>query len=203
MGLEVVVFHSALGLRPAIQNFADRLSDAGHVVHTPDVFDGEVFDDLEDGMRKRDAIGIPALIARAQAAVAEFPSRLLFIGFSMGTGAAEFLAATRPGAQGVILMHGALAPAQIGVDRWPVPVQLHYARNDPLVDVEQVQALEASARRADVPAEVYMYDHVGHLFEDPGLAGYEPLAAQVMLDRVLAFLDRIDVTNSAPDQWPG
>jgi dienelactone hydrolase len=196
MSMEVVVFHSALGLRLAIQDFADRLSKAGHVVHTPDLFDGEVFDDLEDGMRKRDAIGVPALMARAQAAVAELPSRLVFIGFSMGTGAAEFLAATRPGSQGAILMHGALAPTQIGVDRWPVPVQMHYAHNDPLVDVEQIQALEASARLAGVPAEVYTYDNVGHLFEDPALAGHDPSAAEVMFDRVLAFLARIDGTRA-------
>ena len=201
MSLEVIVFHSALGLRPATQDFADRLSRAGHVVHTPDLFDGEVFDDLEDGMRKRDAMGVPELMRRAQAAVAELPARLVFIGFSMGTGAAEFLAATRAGSQGAILMHGALTPTQFGVDRWPVPVQVHYARNDPLVDVDQVQALEDSARLADVPAEVYPYDHVGHLFEDPGLAGYEPSAAQLMRDRVLAFLGRIDGTR--PGQHRG
>lgn len=193
MGQEVVAFHSVLGLRPAVRDFADRLREAGHVVHTPDAFDGETFDDLEEGVRRRDALGVPELIARAQSAVADLPAGLVFAGFSMGTGAAEFLAATRPGAHGLILMHGALAPAGIGVAGWPpVPVQMHYARGDPLVDAEQVQALEAAARTAGVPAEVHAYDHGGHLFEDPGAAGYDPSSARVMLDRVLAFLARID-----------
>jgi dienelactone hydrolase len=193
MGQEVVLFHSALGLRPAVRKFADRLRGAGHNVHTPDSFDGEVFEDLEDGIRKRDALGIPELIGRAQAAVADLPSQIVFAGFSMGTGAAEFLAATRPGARAAILMHGALAPAEIGIEAWPqVPVQVHYARNDELVDVDQVRALEAAALAADVSVEVYVYDRVSHLFEDSDSADHDPGAAQLMMERVLHFLGRLD-----------
>jgi dienelactone hydrolase len=49
---EVVLFHSVLGLGPGVKYAADRLRAAGHTVHAPDYFDGEVFDDLEEGMRK-------------------------------------------------------------------------------------------------------------------------------------------------------
>ena len=171
----MVLFHSAPGLRPAVREFADRLRADGHTVHTPDSFDGEVFENLEDGMSKRDAIGIPELMARAQAAVAGLPSQIVFAGFSMGTGAAEFLAGTRPGARGAILIHGALAPAGIGLEPWPkVPVQVHYAQGDPLIDVDQVRALEAAARASGASAEVHVYDRVGHLFEDAGSPGHEP-----------------------------
>jgi dienelactone hydrolase len=191
MGQEVVLFHSALGLRPAIHEFADGLREAGHTVHTPDSFEGEVFEDLDEGMKKRDALGIPELIGRAQAAVADLPSRLVFAGFSMGTGAAEFLAATRPGAKAAILMHGALAPAGVGLQVWPqVPVQVHYARDDELVEVDQVRALEAAARAADVSVKVHVYNGVGHLFEDSGSADHDPAAAQLMMERVLGFLVR-------------
>jgi dienelactone hydrolase len=193
MGQEVVLFHSALGLRPAVREFADRLRAAGHTVHTPDSFDGELFENLEDGMSRRDALGIPELIARAQAAVAGLPSQLVFAGFSMGTGAAEFLAGNRPGARGAILIHGALAPAGVGLEAWPkVPVQVHYAQDDPLVDVDQVRTLQAAARASGVSAEVHVYDRVGHLFEDAGTAGYDPGAAQLMLERVLAFLGKLE-----------
>ena len=193
MSQEVVLFHSALGLRPAVRDFADRLRDAGHTVHTPDSFDGEVFDDLEAGTRKRDALGIPELMARAQAAVAELPDQIVLAGFSMGTGAAEYLAATRPGTRGAILMHGALAPATIGLEAWPkVPIQMHYAREDPLVDVDQVGALATAARASGVPVEVHVYAGVGHLFEDAASAHHDPAATRLMLERVLAFLDSLD-----------
>ena len=43
---EIVLFHSALGLRPGVTAAADRLRAAGQTVHTPDYYDGEVFDDL-------------------------------------------------------------------------------------------------------------------------------------------------------------
>jgi dienelactone hydrolase len=193
MSQEVVLFHSALGLRPAVGEFADRLRNAGHTVHTPDSFDGEIFEDLEKGTRKRDALGVPELMVRAQAAVAGLPAQIVLAGFSMGTGAAEYLAATRPGTRAAILMHGALAPAAIGLETWPrVPIQVHYARQDPLVEVDQVRALEAAARASGVPVEVHIYDDVGHLFEDAGSADHDPAATQLMLKRVLAFLDSLD-----------
>lgn len=109
MGQQVVVFHSALALRPAVTAFAERLRDAGHTVHVPDSFDGEAFDNLQKEIAKRDALGVPKLSGRAQAAVADLPSRTVYAGFSMGTGAAELLAATRPGARVAVLVHGALA----------------------------------------------------------------------------------------------
>jgi hypothetical protein len=37
--------------------------------------------------------------------------------------------------------------------------------------------------------EVRVYDRVGHLFEDAGVAAHDPAAAELMLERVLAFLD--------------
>ena len=53
---EVVLFHSVLGLRPGVIAAAERLRAAGHTVHTPDLYDGEVFDDLADGSRKEDTL---------------------------------------------------------------------------------------------------------------------------------------------------
>ena len=189
MGQEVVLFHSALGLRPAVSQLAARLRAAGHQVHTPDLFDGEVFDRLEDGVKKRDAVGIPALIGRAQQAVAGLPAELVYAGFSMGTAPAELLAATRPGARGAILMHGALAPAAIELPAWPrVPVQVHYSGHDPWVDAADVNALAAAARAAGVPTEVHVYERGGHLFADPGLADFDPESARLMEERVLGFL---------------
>jgi dienelactone hydrolase len=37
---EVVLFHHAQGLTPGVAAFADGLRSAGHIVHTPDLFDG-------------------------------------------------------------------------------------------------------------------------------------------------------------------
>jgi dienelactone hydrolase len=193
MAEEIVLFHSALGLRPAVHAFADRLREAGHTVHTPDSYDGEVFDKLDDGIVKRDSLGMPELIRRAQAAVANLPPNIVYAGFSLGAAPAEMLAATRPGARAAILMHGALGLADIGVDSWPpVPVQVHYARNDPWADVDEAQELEAAARKAGVAAEVHVYEGDGHLFQDAGTEYHDADAAQLMTERVVAFLAELD-----------
>ncbi|MEZ5776444.1 MAG: hypothetical protein R3D33_17580 [Hyphomicrobiaceae bacterium] len=38
----IVLFHSALGLRPAVHDFADAIRAAGHTVHVPDYYDGRI-----------------------------------------------------------------------------------------------------------------------------------------------------------------
>ena len=42
---EVLLLHHAQGLTPGVKRFADELRSAGHTVHTPDYYDGKVFDD--------------------------------------------------------------------------------------------------------------------------------------------------------------
>jgi dienelactone hydrolase len=190
MGHEIVLFHSALGRRPAVLDWADRLRGLGHTVHTPDLFDGEVFDALEDGIRKRDSVGIPGLVQRAHAAVAGLPERLVYAGFSLGAAPAELLAGTRPGARAAILMHAALPPAAAGIAAWPrgVRVQVHYAEKDPWVEDGEVRALEAAVRASDTPIDVHVYRGDGHLFADPGAPEYDADHARLMFDRVAAFL---------------
>jgi len=200
---EVVLFHSVLGLRPGVIAAADRLRAAGHAVHAPDLDDGEVLDDLDDGMHKEDALGYQEIARRAREAVAGLPEGLVLAGFSLGAVHAEVLAASRPGALGAMLMHGAV-PVEVlkeyfGVDRWPegVPVQVHYAADDPWVEAEEeVVPLGEAVREAGAAFEAHAYPGSGHLFADPDLPEYERTSSEAMWERVLAFLDRIDARGS-------
>jgi dienelactone hydrolase len=196
---EVVMFHSVLGLSPGVLGAADRLRAAGHTVHTPDLFDGEVFDNIDDGMRKEVALGFREIGSRAEEAVTGLPAGLVFGGFSMGISYAEWLTASRPGALGAVLMHGAVPVEALteyfGVERWPegVPVQVHYAADDPWVEKEEeVDPLGREVRGAGAEFEEYVYPGSGHLFADPDLAEYDRASSEKMWERVIAFLDRID-----------
>ena len=198
---EIVLFHSVLGLRPGVIAAADRLRAAGHAVHTPDLFDGEVFDDLDAGLRKEEALGYQEIARRSRDAVAGLPAGLVFAGFSMGAVHAELLAAARPGPRGAVLMHGAV-PVEVlreflGVERWPegVPVQVHYAAEDPWVEAEEVAALGGAVKEAGAAFEEYAYPGSGHLFADPDLPEYDPASSEAMWRRVLAFLDRLDARS--------
>ena len=199
---EVVMFHSVLGLRPGLIAAADRLRAAGHTVHTPDLFDGEVFDDLDDGMRKEEALGYREITRRAREAVVRLPEGLVFAGFSMGVAHAELLSASRPGVLGAVLMHGAVPVSALreyfGIERWPegMPAQVHYAEGDPWVEVEEeVAPLGEDVRGAGADFEGYAYPGSGHLFTDPDRTEYDPASSEEVWERMLAFLERVDARH--------
>lgn len=182
----IVLFHSALGLTTGTKKFAEALARDGHTVHTPDLFDGETFRTLDEGVRKRDALGIPELMQRAAKAAELAPTTSIYAGFSMGAAAAQFLAFARPGARGAVLMHAVLPLAAMGTGRWPeVPVQIHASEEDPWVDSG---VLDGFAHAAG--AQVFRYAGRAHLFADESSADYEPKHAELLIERVRAFVRR-------------
>jgi dienelactone hydrolase len=189
----VVLFHSVLGLRPAVLATAESLRAAGHVVTTPDLYGGEVFDDMDVAFGHFQRIGVPELLRRTEASVADLPADLVYAGFSNGGVSAEYLAATRPNARGALLLHAALPLAQLGSPAWPagVPVQVHYAESDPWRSADGVESLSASVRAAGGRFEFFEYPVTGHLFADPGRPEYDADSAAHMLDRMLRFLAEV------------
>jgi dienelactone hydrolase len=190
---EVVVYHSAYGLRPAVIEFADKLRLAGHTVHTPDLYDGEVFSDRNEVVRKIQELGFDKLLERAAAAVERLPHTLVYAGFSNGGACAELLAATRPGARGAILMHAPLMVRDLGWKAWPsnVHVQVHFADKDPIRNQAVVDALGVKVRQSGSNFEQFDYEAPGHLFSDSALPAYDANAAELMTTRVLDFLGGI------------
>lgn len=178
----IVLFHSALGLTPSVTAFAQALRDDGHIVETPDLFEGAVFTSLADGVQKRDDIGIPTLSERAMRSIAPEASNVVFAGFSMGAASAQLLAATHSGAVGCVLMHAALPLEAFGLTDWPVsvPIQFHSSRNDPWVDQDTV------ARLQERISSFYpcWYDGAAHLFAERDGGEYVSEHAEAMLSRV-------------------
>ncbi len=189
----IVLFHSALGLRPGVHAFAERLQEAGHTVVAPDLYGGEVFDDYEAGNKKWFELGIPAIIQQAQIAVAGLPGNLVFAGFSNGAAIAELLAATHSHAKAALLMHGALPPEMLQITAWPesVPAQLHYNNKDPFRNPENDAAFEKAVKAGGASFEEFLYEGDTHLFADPDLPDYSRESAELMIKRVLLFLEEM------------
>jgi len=180
----IVLFHSALGLTAGVRRFAAALGGDGHTVLTPDLFDGQTFRTVEEGVQKRDALGIPELMRRAAAAVEMAPLDSIYAGFSMGAAAAQYLALSRPGARALVLMHAVLPLAALGAAQWPpVPVQIHASEADPWVD----DAVVAEFARA-ASATVFRYPGKGHLFADQDHADYDAASADLLERRVREFI---------------
>ncbi len=185
---EVLLFHHAQGLTDGVHAFADDLRAAGHVVHTPDVYDGKTFTELDDGVAYAKEIGFQTVFDRGVAAAEKLPDHLVYAGFSLGVMPAQMLAQTRPGAKGAVLLHAAVPIAEFG-GSWPdgVPVQIHTMEQDDWGDVDVAQELAAAVDTA----ELFLYPGDGHLFTDRSLAAYDAGAAALVMQRVLVFLDRI------------
>src|SRR5690242_17235422 len=125
---EVVLFHHVQGLTEGVLAFADGLSRGGHSVHTPDLFDGERPATVESGVSHVRSVGEEVLGERAERALTELPSALVYAGFSWGAAIAQRFAQTRPGAYGALLYEACLPiTGEWAVGPWPdgVPVQVH------------------------------------------------------------------------------
>jgi dienelactone hydrolase len=182
---EIVLFHHAGGVTDGVLAFAQQLRDAGHTVHTPDLFDGRTFADVHDGVAFVQAQGEGTFAARAAEIVASMGSELVYAGMSMGAARAAEQVLTRPGAKGAFFLYGAIAPSWWDAT-WPdlVPSQAHVTKDDEFREPEaEVQYL------ADVPgAELFVYPGAGHLFAEPGHPDYDEVAARLAAQRILAFL---------------
>ena len=191
---EVVLYHHVQGLTDGVQAFAETLRTAGHTVHTPDVFDGQVFDSIEDGLAFAEGAGFETLVGRGVAAAYAIRPDVVYAGFSFGVMPAQQLAQTRAGARGALLMCSCLPATEFG-DGWPdgVPVQVHAKDADPFFAEDMEAARELADSTAD--ADLYLYPGEQHLFADPSLPAYDPEAAGLLTERVLAFLAAVDESN--------
>jgi dienelactone hydrolase len=185
----VLLFHHVQGLTDGVQSFAEELRQAGHEVDAPDLFDGRVFDTIEDGMAFARETGFETLAERGVAAAATAGDGTVYAGFSFGVMVAQQLAQTRPRAGGALLMYSCFPVSEFG-ESWPtdVPVQVHGKEGDEFFaeDLEAARALVASTDRA----ELFLYPGDKHLFADSSLPAYDPAAAALLTERVLAFLAR-------------
>jgi dienelactone hydrolase len=186
---EVLLVHHIQGLTDGVRSFADVLRQEGHTVHTPDLFDGRTFGTLDEGMEFARDAGFGALAERGVAAADGIRPDVVYAGFSFGVMVAQQLAQTRRGARGALLISACLPYSEFGT-AWPedVAVQVHGKDADPFFDED----LEAARALADATesAELFLYPGEEHLFADSSLPSYDPDAAALLNERVLAFLAR-------------
>jgi dienelactone hydrolase len=189
---EVLVFHHGQGLTAGVRGFAEQLRQAGHVVHVPDLYEGKVFDSLEEGVAYAEGVGFGTIVERGAAVAEGLPAGLVYVGMSLGVLPAQKLAQTRPGAKGALLLEACVPVSEFGAG-WPqdVPVHIHGMDADPFFagegDVDAARAIVETA----TDAELFLYPGDRHLFTDSSLPSYDEQAAMQVIRRVLEFLDRV------------
>jgi dienelactone hydrolase len=186
----LLLFHHAQGQTTGFLAFADELREASHTVHAPDLYDGNTFQDLDEGVAYAKQVGFPEIIRRGSAAAVELPADIVYAGFSLGVLPAQSLAQTRPGTRGAIFFH-ACVPMSEFESPWPegVPLQIHMMDSDAWAEEDRPVA-EALVEEVE-GAELFLYPGSGHLFADSSLDDYDEQAAGLLKERTLAFLHRV------------
>jgi dienelactone hydrolase len=186
--MDIMLFHSVYGLRPAVHAAADRLRAAGHQVRVPDLFDGQTAETVEGGMALKEKIGKEELLRRAILAAAPCSEKgLVYAGFSLGGSIAQNLALGDEKARGLLLLHGTSDIAE-GATVDELPVQLHVADPDPFESDDWLNAWYLRMQRTGADVEIYRYPGAGHLYTDPDLPDYDEAAAELTWRTSLGFL---------------
>ena len=193
---EVVLFHHVLGLTDGVRAFAERLADGGHVVHTPDLYGGQVASSFEEGFSIKAEIGDDALLETAERALGVLPDELVFAGMSLGVMTAQRFAQTRANVRGALLYEACIPiTGDWAFGPWPtgVGVQIHGMDDDEFFahegDLDAARHIVETVG-PDV-AEVFTYAGSGHLFLDRSLPSYDPAATDLVLQRSRILLDRV------------
>ena len=188
---EVLLFHHAQGQTSGFFAFADELRQAGHIVHTPNLFGGRTFDSIKAGVAYVGEIGFGNILELGVRAADELPNELVYAGFSLGVLPAQKLAQTRPGARGALLFYSCVPTSEFGTWQADVPVQVHGMDADPFFvdegDLDAARELVNSAKHA----ELFLYPGNQHYFADSSLPSYDASAAALLTKRVLEFLTTV------------
>lgn len=186
---QVLLFHHIQGLTGGVTAFADDLRSAGHTVHTPDLFDGQVFATIEGGFGYAREVGLDTVRQRGLEFADTLEPDLVYAGFSFGVTVAQQLAQTRPGVRAAVFIDSCLPLSEFG-GAWPtgVPVQIHGMEGDEFFEED----LPAARELAEQPeAELFVYPGRTHLFADSSLPGFDPDAAALVRERVLNLLETL------------
>jgi carboxymethylenebutenolidase len=200
-GPGVLVLHAWWGLNDTVKAFCTRLAESGFVAFAPDLYHGQVADNIADAETLGKALDTNHLQAKAEIVEAtmflneraeQAEPGLAVIGFSLGAYYALDLAAADPEhIRSVVIFYGtgdgdhsSSRAAYLG----------HFAEQDEFEPQANVDHLEESLRRAGRPVTFYRYGGTGHWFFEPDRTqAYNQAAANLAWNRTLAFLKRSSV----------
>jgi dienelactone hydrolase len=188
---EILFFHHAQGLTKGVRALAENLRNAGHTVHTPDLFDGRTFSSIDQGLAYINEIGFERMVERGVRFANDLSPALVYAGVSFGVLPAQKLAQTRPGARGALLISACVSiSGEWAFGPWPadVPVEIHGMENDSLfINDGDLDAAREIVENVD-DAKLFLYAGDQHYFMDNSLPSYRADATVLLTNRMLEFL---------------
>lgn len=193
-GSAILVLHAWWGLNDTMRAFCTRLAESGFIVFAPDLYHGKIADAIADAETLSNALDHDRAKAEITDAIMFLNERagqaaagLTVIGFSLGAYYALDLSVTDPEHISSVVIFYGTRPGDYGNSR--AAYLGHFAEMDEFEPQSDVDALEASLKRAGRPASFYRYSGTGHWFFEPDRSdAFNQAAASLAWDRTLAFL---------------
>jgi carboxymethylenebutenolidase len=193
-GRPVLVLHAWWGLNDTVKAFCRRLADSGFIALAPDLYHGQVAENIAGAETLSGALDenqAKADIAEAARFLDEQAGQsgrgLAVIGFSLGAYFALDLSISDPEhCRDVVIFYGT-GPTDFSDSQ--AAYLGHFAEQDAYEPQPFVDGLEAALRQAGRPLTFYRYPGTGHwFFEADRAQAYNEAAASLAWDRTLAFL---------------
>jgi carboxymethylenebutenolidase len=190
----VLVLHAWWGLNATVKAFCTRLAASGFVAFAPDLYHGQITDNIAGAKALSSALDAnqaQADVANATKFLNERASQsdrgLAVIGFSLGAYFALELSVTDPEhIRSAVVFYGT-RPGDYSRSR--AAYLGHFAESDEFEPQSEVDKLEADLRQAGRPVSFHRYPDTGHWFFEPDrVQAFNPTAASLAWDRTLAFL---------------
>ncbi|MDO5633915.1 MAG: dienelactone hydrolase family protein [Micrococcus sp.] len=189
---QIILFHHARGLTEGVRRFAELIEAGGHTVHTPDLYDGRVFETVEEGVAFAKELGTSTITARGIETIMDYPQASVVAGISLGALPAHCAAQTIPAFRACLSISAAL-PLNAFAPLWPphVALQVHLGERDPWAvdeDLPLARSYAATAEHPDRPADLFEYDTDAHLFMDNTDPGYSKALTDLCVSRIIELL---------------
>ena len=167
---------------------ADELRAVGLEVMVPDLFEGEVFSEVDSGVDYSLRVGFGEIISRGVASIASLQQSVVVVGLSLGALPAQYLAQTDRRVHGAVLV-GACIPLGEFSDEWPegVPLEVHAASGDPVFDGDGDAEAVAAIVAAAAAAQVVRHHGGGHLCCERGHRDYDELTSVAVINAVASM----------------
>ena len=191
----IIIITAIFGIDEDMIELSDAWASDGFIVSAPDIFWRVLPGPTADHAVGRDRMGkfdLEQGIKDIEDVIADLKKRpecngkIGMLGFCFG-GRYVHLSAARLGIDAGAAFHGtAIGKNLEETNNITCPMSLHFGDNDPVVPMEEVNAIKAAyAGKANV--DILVYEGAGHSFSMPRNQGYDANVAKTSRESVLAL----------------
>ena len=206
----IIVIHEIFGLTDHIREVSRRLALEGYDVIAPNLFSREGKPpSIEDGFgRLREfarAVADSQIMADLQSCgryLRDIPTsngKAGAVGFCWGGRISMLLNAAYPALNAAVVYYGAIVGAPVPNQPYHpldvaatmhAPLLGHFGEEDSSITPSMVAELRESLKQNNKTAELYVYEHAGHAFNNDTRESYRPEAADLAFKRTLSWFAR-------------